>query len=99
DGPLLVLGTVVDLQHVLHRRDERGVRLRRDAPLLPLPRLDLVFLSVRRTVSSETASTTSSSTSLSASSRMVQQARPSRGGEQARTMKRAPAAPARVPPP
>ena len=45
---------MVDLQHVLHRTDELGVGLRRDAPLLLQPRLEFVFFSVRRTVSSET---------------------------------------------
>ncbi len=41
--PPLVVGSVVDLQDILHRTNELGVRLRRDAPLLFQPRLDLVF--------------------------------------------------------
>src|SRR5262249_33505346 len=87
--PLLVVGSVVDLQHVLHRTDELGVGLGRDAPLLPQPRLDLVFLSTRRTVSSEIVSTTSSSTSRSASSFIVHAVRPCGGAEQARAISRA----------
>ena len=47
----------------------------------------------RRTVSAETAATTSSSTSLSASTRRVHRARSSGGGEQARAISFASAAP------
>src|SRR4029077_19433869 len=72
--PLLVVGPVVDLQHVLHRTDKLGVGLGRDAPLLLQPRLEFVFFSTRRTVSVEILSTTSNSTSLSANSRNVQRA-------------------------
>src|SRR5512135_1191119 len=92
-GALLVVGPVVDFQHVLHRADELGVGLRRDAPLLPQPGLDLVFFRASRTVSSEIESTTSNSTSLSASNRMVHTARPSGGAEQARAINRASARP------
>ena len=41
--PLGVEGAVVDVQHVLHRRHELGVPLRRQAPSLLQPRLQLVF--------------------------------------------------------
>src|SRR5205814_3767212 len=84
--PPRVVGPVVDLQHVFHRADELGVRLRRDAPLLPQPRLELVFLSTCRTVSSAMVSTTCNSTNLSASSCNVQAPRPLGGDEQARAM-------------
>ena len=67
-----------------------------DTPLLLQPRLDLVFLSTRRTVSSETVGTTSSSTSRSASSCMVHSRRPSGGAEQAKAMRWASARPSRV---
>src|SRR5262249_31729683 len=87
--PLLVVGPVVGLQHVFHRTDELGVGLRRDAPLLPQPRLEFVFLSTCRTVSVEMVSTTSSGTSLPASSRNVQRSRPRGGSEQARATRRA----------
>ena len=49
--PQGVLGTTIDLQNVLHAADKLGVVLRRDTPTLLQMRLDLVFLSVRRTVS------------------------------------------------
>ena len=41
--PVLVVGSVVDLQHVLHGRYELRRLLSRDAPLLLLPRFDFVF--------------------------------------------------------
>src|SRR4051794_21316995 len=91
--PLLVVGPVVDVEHILHVADELGVGLRRDAPLFLEVRLQLVFFRASRTVSSEIESTTSSSTSLSASNCMVHTARPSGGGEQARAMSRASARP------
>src|SRR5439155_6797425 len=82
-GEARVVRPGVDLQHVLHPPHERPARLRRDHPLLPLPGLELVFFSTRRTVWYETASTTSSSTSRSAKSRRLQRACPSGGWEQA----------------
>src|SRR5262249_8963131 len=87
--PLRVVRPVVHLQHVLHRADELGVGLRRDAPLLPQPRLDLVFWSVLRTVSGQIDSTTFNSTSLSASISSVQATRPRGAVEQARAINRA----------
>src|SRR5262249_56540828 len=83
----------VQVEDVLHPAHERRVLARRDAPLLLLPRLERVFLRTRRTVSSETASTTSSSTSRPARSFSVQQGLPSGGAEQARATSRASAAP------
>src|SRR5579885_2985624 len=91
--PPLVTGPVVDLQDVLHAGHELAVGLRRDAPLLLQVRLQLVFLRVRRTVSSLTESTTPSSTSLSAKSFKVQRACPLGGAEQAVAISRASAAP------
>jgi hypothetical protein len=45
------VGFGVQVQHILHPPDECGFYLW-DAPLLVLPRLELVFFNVRRTVSS-----------------------------------------------
>jgi hypothetical protein len=56
-------------------------------PLLPLPGLHGIFLSVRRTVSSETLSTTRNSTNLLANSCMVQHFRPSGGVLQANSIR------------
>jgi hypothetical protein len=40
----------VDVEHVLHRRDERRVGFRRDHPVVGQVRLEVVFLSARPTV-------------------------------------------------
>jgi len=45
-----VIGPLVHLQDVLHLPDKFGVGLGRNTPLLAQPRLEFVFLSVRRTV-------------------------------------------------
>eukprot|EP01136_Pigoraptor_vietnamica_P034986 Opistho-1_new@99583 len=79
-----VVGPVVHVDHVLHRRDEPPGRLRRDDPLLLEPRLEVVFWSVRQTVDGSIPSTTSSSTSFSARSTIVHRAYPSGASEQAR---------------
>jgi len=55
---------------VLHPTNEFGVFLWRNAILLLQPRLKVVFLSRRNTVSFEIDSTTSNSTNLSAKSRI-----------------------------
>src|SRR5690606_9631142 len=78
----------VEIEHVLHVPDVVGT-YPRDAPLLTEPGLRLVFLSVRRTVSSEIVSTTLSSTSLSASICMLQCSRPSGGSLQASATRKA----------
>src|SRR5205085_7858318 len=91
--PPLVVGPVVHVQHVLHPGHELAARPARQAPLLLEVRLQRVFLSVCRTVSWETDSTTSNSTSLSASIRSVHALRPSGVAEQARAINRASAAP------
>jgi hypothetical protein len=49
--PQGVLRTTINLQNVLHTADKLGIVLRRDTPTLLQMWLDLVFLSVRRTVS------------------------------------------------
>src|SRR5512146_231685 len=74
---------LVDIQHVLHGSHELGILARRDDPLLLQPRLEFVFLRVRRTVSDEIRSTTPRSTRRSARSRIVQCVRPAGGCEQA----------------
>src|SRR5207247_223456 len=91
--PPLVVRPMINLDHVFHPRHELAARLPRKAPLLLPPRLESVFLSVRRTVSSEIASTTFNSTNLSASSCMVHSTRPAGACEQAIAISRASAAP------
>src|SRR5215216_6598457 len=84
--PLRVVGLLVELQNVLHAPHKLRAHLW-DAPLLFHPRLNVPFLSVRRTVSSEISSTTSSSTSLSASICILQRFLPSGGSEQAKAIR------------
>src|SRR5262249_54517743 len=91
--PPLVVGPVVHVKHVLHPGYELGRRPARQAPPLPQVRLQRVFLRPRRTVSWETASTTSNSTSLSASIRSVHALRPSGAAAHASAISRASAAP------
>ena len=50
-GVLGVGGALVDVEDVLHRRDEGGVALRGQTPVLLQPGLEFVFLRVRRTAS------------------------------------------------
>src|SRR5215472_1801447 len=83
----------IDLQHILHPPDELGVLPRRNAPAFRQPWLELVCFKAWRTVSCETASTTSSWTSRSASSRSVQRLRPSGGVLHAKTTRRASCSP------
>src|SRR5262249_56002787 len=98
-GSPVVVGPVVDLQHILHGTDELGIGLGRDAPLLPQPGLDLVFFSARRTVSSQTLSTTRNSTSWSARSCIVHSLRPSAPAPHPPALPPAPAPPSPLPPP
>src|SRR6266536_1896720 len=79
----------VDVQDVFHVPDELATRRTRQAPVFFQPGLEIVFFSVRRTVSYYTASTMSNSTALSASRRSVQRLRPSGGGLQATAIRRA----------
>lgn len=57
-----IVGSGGHLQHLLHVPDELGARLRRDAPLLLQPGLQVVCFKTWRTVSYETAGTTSNAT-------------------------------------
>ncbi len=75
-GMVRVVVFVVQVQHVLHSSHELTAHLR-DAPLLLLPRLEFVFLSIWRTVSREMLSANPIATTLSASSWIVQSACPS----------------------
>ena len=92
-GTLGVIRSLVDIQRVFHVAHELGVGVGRDDPLLAKPRLEFVFFSVRRTVSSLIADTISSSTSLSANNFNVHFARPSGASPQANEINRASAAP------
>jgi hypothetical protein len=83
-----IIGLGIPLQEVFQAPNKVGIE-RGQTPLLPLPGLQLVVLSVRRPVSSEIASTTRSSTSWLASNCMVQQVRPSGGGLQTRAITKA----------
>src|SRR5690606_2043124 len=85
-------GFGVEVQDVLHAPDELRVQ-GRDAPLLLLPGLHLVFFSTRRTVSSEISRTTPSWTRRSARSCIVQQVRPSGAFVQANATRNASALP------
>src|SRR4051794_543803 len=87
DGSKRIVRPFVGLKDVLHLPDELGVRLGWDAPHLDQPRLQLVFLSVRRMVSCETFSTWPRSTSLSARSRSVHRHRPAGGLPHAKAMR------------
>src|SRR5712692_10195482 len=83
---------LVQIQHVLHRRDKlRSYRL--NAPLLVLPRLEFVFFSNWRMVSGEIDSTKPSSTALPASRRTVQWSWPVGAGVQAMAIRWAAPAP------
>src|SRR5512143_3192454 len=95
-GTPRVEGSMIDFQDVFHPADELGVGRRGNAPLGFQPRLKDVFLSTRRTVSSETASTICNSTNLSASSCTVQRVRSWGGGVHARAIRYASARPSSV---
>src|SRR5215212_1022218 len=72
----------IQVEDVLHMTDKLSADARQ-APFGYKPGLEVVFFSVRRTVSSLRLSSSVSATSLSASSCMVQRARPCGGVEQA----------------
>ena len=80
---IVLVFTMIDLQHVLHGAHEFGAALGREAPALLQPRLEFVFFRVRRTVSGLMLSTISRSTNPSASICMVQLTRPSGGWDMA----------------
>src|SRR5215212_3629479 len=87
------MGLFVEVEHSLHPPHEGRALPRRDHPLPFQVRLELVFLSVRLTVSYETAFTCPSSTIRSARSLMLQRSLPSGGSEHERAMRRASARP------
>jgi len=62
DRPQGIIRATIDLQNVLHAADKLGIVFRRDTPTLLQMRLELVFFSVRRTVSWEIDSTCSNTT-------------------------------------
>ena len=72
------MGRCIQIQNIFHSPDKLSID-NRDAPLLPHPRLALVFLSLRRTVSVETSSTTFNSTKRSANNSKVQRFCPAGG--------------------
>src|SRR5271165_2754732 len=76
----------VNSQHILHRRYEGAIRLRRDDPALFAVGLDNVFFSTRPIVLSLARSTILSSTTFSSNSRKLQRAKPSGGWEHARAI-------------
>jgi hypothetical protein len=78
-----IVGTCVDLQHILHGPDTLGVGLRGDPPRLLVPRFEGVLLRVARTHSARMVSTLSRSTSVSANHVRVHRTRPSGGALQA----------------
>src|SRR5262249_50705166 len=91
--PRRVVRRGVQLQHVLHPPDELAVYPLREPPRPLLPGLERVLLSTRRTVPSDTDSTTSTSTRRSARIFALQRARPRGALEQASTRPTASALP------
>ncbi len=73
----------IDLEHVLHRGDERGVRFGRNHPVFVQMGLQGGFFSARPTVLKCAAGTILRSTTCSANRRIVQLAWPSGGCEHA----------------
>src|SRR4029077_340667 len=64
----------INLEHILHGRDKRGVGGGWDHPIFLQMRLDIVFFKARPTVLKCAAATISRSTTVSASRRSVQRA-------------------------
>jgi hypothetical protein len=75
-------GFGIQIQHIFHMRDEVGAD-GGQTPFFPLPRLQVVFLSARRMVSSEMQPTTRISTRRSANNWSVQRCLPAGGALQA----------------
>ena len=73
-----VVGLLIQVQDILHGRYKLCAH-RWNAPLLPLPGLQLVFLSIWRTVSGEMDGAKPNSTTFLAKRRSVQRPRPSGG--------------------
>lgn len=81
-----IIGLRVGVQHVFHPPDEVRAYLG-DTPALNLPRFEVTFFNVRRTVSSLIVSTTPNVTNRSASNCIVHVARPSGAAEQVSAIK------------
>jgi hypothetical protein len=65
--PFRIVRPLIHIQHLFHLANKLGVGIGRNDPLLVTPRLEFVFFSVFRTVSSLISSTICNSTNLSAS--------------------------------
>ena len=92
DGMVLVVGAFVDVQHVLHGRDEIGVGFLGEAPVVGAMGPQLVFLSALRMVSLLMGSERTTLSSFS-SSRRVHRAAPLGAGPHAVAIRRASALP------
>jgi hypothetical protein len=90
------MGTVIDFQHIFHRRYECAVRLGRDNPLLSDVRFENVFFSTRPIVLSLALSTILSSTTFSSSNRNVQRTYPLGGLEQVKAISFASFSPSKI---
>ncbi len=88
--------SLVDRQHILHRRDESGVRLGRNDPALFGMGLEETFFKTRPIVLSLARSTICSSTTFSSSNRKVQRANPGGGSEQAKAISLASLSPSKI---
>jgi hypothetical protein len=73
----LVVGHLVEYEHVFHGRNVLAAQLLRETPVPMLPGLEHVFFKSARMVSGEIVSTKPSSTALLASMRSVQWSCPS----------------------
>src|SRR5208282_3360380 len=91
-----IVRSLVDRQHILHRRDESGVRLGRNDPALFGMGLEETFFKTRPIVLSLARSTICSSTTLSSSNRKVQRAKPGGGSEQAKVISLASLSPSKI---
>src|SRR5450755_482089 len=96
DGVFRILGPMIHLQNIFHGGNERGTGVRWNDPLIFQMRFENVFFSVRLIVLSLARSTMRSSTTLSSSSTSVHRARPFGGGEQAKVISLASAAPSKM---
>ena len=76
----------VDVEYFLHTGGEFGIGIRRNHPIGDLPRGEVIFFSVLRSVSWLTVSTMSNVMACSASRRRVQLANPGGGGPSRKAM-------------
>src|ERR1700756_985600 len=95
-GPLRIVGPLVDFKNVFHRRYEGRVGLGSDHPLLLAMRVEDVFLSVRPIVLSLAFSTMFNSTLFSSRRRRLHLAKPSGGGPHVKAISFASAAPSNI---